>query len=154
MALEIGKPLPDFSLESTDGKRISLKDLRGKKVVLYFYPEDDTPTCTKQACGFREVFAEFKKAGAVVLGISPDDVASHEKFRAKFKLPFTLLADPGHVVAEKYGVWGEKLNYGRKYMGIRRTTILVDAQGNVARVFERVRTAGHAERMLEALKEI
>src|SRR4029079_4266849 len=125
--IEEGKPAPSFSLPSTDGKTISLAGLKGKKVVLYFYPKDDTPGCTKEACAFRDAFADYKKAGAVLLGVSPDDLESHEKFRGKYELPFTLLADTGHAVAEKYGVWKEKLNYGKKYMGIERTTFVIDS---------------------------
>jgi peroxiredoxin Q/BCP len=152
MAVEVGKPAPAFSLESTEGKKIALKDLKGKTIVLYFYPKDDTPGCTREACGFRDEFVEFAKAGAVVLGVSPDPLESHDKFRSKYALPFTLLADPGHEVAEKYGVWREKTNYGKTYMGIERTTFIIDAQGKIAKIFPRVKVDGHVEQVLEAVR--
>jgi peroxiredoxin Q/BCP len=151
MPLEPGDAAPAFSLDSTEGKKVSLNDFKGKKVILYFYPKDDTPGCTKEACDFRDSFAGFKKQNAVILGISPDDLASHESFREKFSLPFPLLADPDHAVAEKYGVWKEKLNFGKTYMGIERTTFLIDEQGKIALIFPRVKVDGHSEKLLEAL---
>src|SRR5919204_3935560 len=129
--VEEGKPAPDFELTSDSGDRVKLSDLHGKPVVLYFYPKDDTPGCTTQACGIRDVYSDFRERGAVVLGVSPDDEASHAKFKEKYSLPFTLLADPDHEVAEEYGVWVEKTNYGKKSMGIERSTVVIDAEGNV-----------------------
>jgi peroxiredoxin Q/BCP len=149
--IEEGKPAPDFELTSDSGEPVRLSSLRGKPVVLYFYPKDDTPGCTAQACGIRDVYGEFERAGAVVLGVSPDDEASHVKFKSKYDLPFTLLADPAHEVAEEYGVWGERRNYGKTYMGIERSTFIIDADGNVARVMRRVNPKTHADEVLEAL---
>ena len=154
MAVEQGSAAPDFSLMATGGKTISLKDLRGKKVVLYFYPKDDTPGCTKEACNFRDGITAIEKAGAVVLGVSPDDIKSHEKFQAKYKLPFTLLADHDHHTAEAYGVWKGKSMYGRKYMGIERTTFIIDGAGKIARIFEKVKVDGHHEEVLAALAQV
>ena len=148
-----GTAAPDFELTSDAGDRIKLGDLRGKPVVLYFYPKDDTPGCTKQACGIRDAYDAFEERGAVVLGVSPDDVSSHEKFKRKYGLPFTLLADPGHETAENYGVWVEKKNYGKTYMGIERSTFVIDADGNVARIMRRVKPDTHAEQVLEALPQ-
>jgi len=144
-------PAPDFSLLADDGRTVRLSDLRGRPVVLYFYPKDDTSGCTTQACGFRDAFPRFDDAEAVILGVSPDDVKSHVKFKAKYDLPFTLLADTGHTVAEAYGVWKEKSMYGRKYMGVERTTFLIDRAGNVAKVFEKVKPAGHADEVAREL---
>ncbi|HEX3158471.1 MAG TPA: thioredoxin-dependent thiol peroxidase [Gemmatimonadaceae bacterium] len=144
-------PAPDFSLLADDGRTVRLSDLRGRPVVLYFYPKDDTSGCTTQACGFRDAFPSFDDAEAVILGVSPDDVKSHVKFKAKYDLPFTLLADTGHTVAEAYGVWKEKSMYGRKYMGVERTTFLIDRDGNVAKVFEKVKPAGHADEVAREL---
>ncbi len=152
MAVAEGAAAPAFTLESSAGKKVSLKDFKGKRVVLYFYPKDDTPGCTKEACNFRDAIADLKKAGAVVLGVSPDDVASHQKFIGKFKLPFELLADTDHAVAEKYGVWKEKSMYGKKYMGIERTTFLIDESGKLARIFPKVKVDAHSEEVLGALK--
>ena len=149
--VEEGKRAPGFELESDSGERVSLASLRGKPVVLYFYPKDDTPGCTKQACGIRDAYETFEQRGAVVLGVSPDDVSSHEKFKRKYGLPFTLLADPGHKTAEDYGVWVEKKNYGKTYMGIERSTFVIDADGNVAKVMRRVNPATHADKVVEAL---
>lgn len=154
MSVSEGAAAPSFTLESSAGKKISLKDLKGKKVVLYFYPKDDTPGCTKEACGFRDGIGELKKLGAVVLGISPDDVESHEKFIKKYSLPFELLADTDHAVAEKYGVWKEKSMYGRKYMGIERTTFIIDADGKIAKIFPKVKVDAHSEEVAAALKAI
>jgi thioredoxin-dependent peroxiredoxin len=149
--VEEGSPAPDFELATDEGERVRLSDLKGSPVVLYFYPADDTPGCTAQACEIRDQWSQFRERGAVVLGVSPDDEESHARFREKYSLPFTLLADPGHDVAEKYGVWVEKNNYGRKSMGIERSTFVIDQDGNVARALRRVKPKGHAERVLEAL---
>ena len=146
-----GQPAPEFTLESDVGEQVSLSGLRGKPVVLYFYPKDDTPGCTAQACGIRDAYGEFEQAGAVVLGVSPDKVSSHVKFKDKYDLPFTLLADPEHELAEAYGVWGEKKYMGRSYMGVNRTTFVIDADGVVAKVFENVKPATHADDVLAAL---
>ena len=146
-----GEPAPDFTLTSDAGESVSLSDLRGKPVVLYFYPKDDTPGCTAQASGIRDAYADFESAGAVVLGVSPDDVKQHVKFKEKYGLPFTLLADPEHEVAERYGVWGEKHYQGRKYMGISRTTFLISPDGAVAKVMHNVKPDTHADDVLGAL---
>jgi thioredoxin-dependent peroxiredoxin len=149
--VEEGKPAPDFELTSDEGETVRLSDLRGKPVVVYFYPRDDTPGCTAQACGIRDNWEAFGERGAVVLGISPDDENSHTRFRQKYGLPFTLLADPDHRVADRYGVWGERSLYGKKYMGIERSTFVIDPNGNVARVLRRVKPDTHAEQVLQAL---
>jgi thioredoxin-dependent peroxiredoxin len=149
--VEEGKPAPDFELTSHAGERVKLSDLRGKPVVLYFYPRDDTPGCTVQACGIRDAYSEFQDRGAVVLGVSTDDQASHVRFRDKYELPFTLLADPEHEVAEDYGVWVEKKYSGKTYMGVERSTFLIDPQGNVAKVMRRVKPDTHADDVLAAL---
>src|SRR5437763_15047726 len=149
--VEEGQPAPDFELTSDSGERVSLSSLRGRPVVLYFYPKDDTPGCTTQACGIRDAYDSFRERGAVVLGVSPDDEASHERFKSKYHLPFTLLAAPGHEVAEQYGVWVEKQNYGKRYMGIERSTFVIDVDGNVARALRRVNPERHAAQVLEAL---
>jgi thioredoxin-dependent peroxiredoxin len=149
--VEEGKPAPDFELASDAGGLVRLSALRGKPVVLYFYPRDDTPGCTAQACGIRDAYGEFEAAGATVLGVSPDTESSHVKFKSKYELPFTLLADPEHEVAERYGVWVEKKNYGKTYMGIERSTFVIDAGGNVARVLRRVNPRTHADDVLAAL---
>ncbi len=149
--VEEGKQAPDFTLTSDRGEPVSLSGLRGKPVVLYFYPKDDTPGCTTQACGLRDVYGELERAGAVVLGVSPDSEQSHVKFREKYGLPFTLLADTDHAVAEQYGVWGEKKYMGRTYFGVQRTTFVIDADGTVKRVFENVKPATHAADVLAAL---
>jgi peroxiredoxin Q/BCP len=146
-----GEPAPDFTLTSDSGETVTLSSLRGRPIVLYFYPEDDTPGCTAQACELRDQYSLFRERGAVVLGVSPDDEASHARFREKYSLPFTLLADPGHRVADDYGVWVERIRYGRKSMGIERSTFVIDKHGNVARALRRVKPEGHAERVLEAL---
>lgn len=151
--IEEGKKAPAFSLKNQAGKSVKLSDFLGQHVVLYFYPKDDTPGCTTEACGFRDVHPKFEKSGAVVLGVSPDDESRHTKFIEKFSLPFELLADTEHEVAEKYGVWGEKNMYGRKYMGIIRATFLIDAKGKVAKVWPKVKPDGHAEEVLEALSQ-
>jgi peroxiredoxin Q/BCP len=150
--LKPGSTAPSFALPSDAGEMVRLTDLRGKKVVVYFYPADDTEGCTVEACEFRDHWAAVRKTGAVVLGVSPDGVASHGKFRKKHALPFPLLADEDHAVAVKYGVWGEKTMFGRKYFGVRRTTFVIDEAGRIARIFERVRPKGHAAEVLEALR--
>jgi peroxiredoxin Q/BCP len=149
--IEDGKPAPNFELVSDSGETVSLAGLRGKPVVLYFYPRDDTPGCTKQACGIRDAYDEFERAGAVVFGVSPDDEASHLKFKQKYDLPFALLADTDHAVANEYGVWGEKSFAGKKYMGVSRSTFVIDADGNVKKVMHNVKPETHAEDVLEAL---
>ncbi len=149
--LKAGDKAPGFSLATDGGGNVSLKDLKGEKVVLYFYPKDDTSGCTTEACEFRDSWSAVKAAGAVVLGVSPDSAASHDKFKAKYKLPFTLLADPDHSVAEAYGAWGEKSMYGRKYMGILRSTFIINADGRIATVFSKVKPKGHAAEVLAAL---
>jgi peroxiredoxin Q/BCP len=149
--VEEGKPAPQFELQSDAGETVRLSDLRGKPVVLYFYPKDDTPGCTTQACSIRDEWSEFERAGAVVLGVSPDSEESHAKFRQKYGLPFTLLADPDHELTEQYGFWVEKHNYGKKYMGVERSTVVIDSEGNVARVFRRVKPEEHVQQVLTAL---
>lgn len=147
-----GAEAPDFTLESDSGETVSLSRLRGKPVVLYFYPRDDTPGCTTEACEFRDAWAEVKRTGAVVLGVSPDTAASHKKFKSKFRLPFPLLADPDHQVAERYGAWGERSMYGRKFLGLLRTTFVIGPDGRIRKVFERVKPKGHAAAVLESLR--
>jgi|ERR1041385_3169999 peroxiredoxin Q/BCP len=149
--LKVGNKAPDFTLLSTDGKEISLKDYRGKKVVLYFYPKDDTPGCTKEACSFRDNIARVRKKGAEVLGISADSVKSHKKFAEKFDLPFPLLSDETKEVIKVYGVWQEKSFMGKKYMGIVRTTVIIDEKGNIAHIFTKVKVDGHTDEVLEHL---
>jgi thioredoxin-dependent peroxiredoxin len=149
--VEEGKEAPDFELTSDLGDRVRLSQFRGQPVVLYFYPKDDTPGCTKQACAIRDSYDDFAETGAVVLGVSPDDEGSHVKFKEKYGLPFTLLADPDHAVSEQYGVWGERKYMGRTYMGIERSTFLIDEEGRVAKVMRRVKPDTHAELVLDAL---
>lgn len=150
-----GERAPDFTLKGVNGAgedvEVRLSELRGRPVVLYFYPKDDTPGCTAQACGIRDAWPDFGRTEAVVLGVSPDDVSSHRKFRDKYDLPFTLLADPDHDVAERYGVWKEKSMFGRKYWGVERTTFTIDADGTISQVFRRVKPKEHAEDVLEVL---
>jgi peroxiredoxin Q/BCP len=146
-----GKPAPDFELLSDAGETVRLSELRGKPVVLYFYPRDDTPGCTKQACGIRDAWDAFRETGAVVLGVSPDGEASHEKFKRKYGLPFTLLADPDHRLAEEYGFWVEKSFAGKRYMGIERSTVVIAPDGTVAKVFRKVKPDRHAEQVLDVL---
>ena len=148
--LQVGDKAPVFSGLDQNGIKVSLKDYLGKKVVLYFYPEDDTPTCTVQACNLRDNFSALKAAGYEVIGISPDDVESHKKFKNKFQLPFTLIADPKHSIIEKYGVWGEKNLYGHKHMGIYRTTFVIDEKGIIKKVFKRPNNKAHAEEIIKA----
>ncbi len=152
--LEAGTKAPAFTLTADDGKKVKLSELKGSPMILYFYPADDTPGCTREACAFRDRSDELKKLGAKVFGVSPDDVASHVKFRDKFKLNFPLLADPDHAVAEKFGAWREKNMYGKKRMGIARSTYLIDAQGNIAKVWKAVKVDGHDEHVIAALKEL
>ena len=149
-----GRKAPDFTLESSGGGSVRLKDLRGKNVVVYFYPKDDTPGCTREACAFRDTQAALKKKGAVVLGVSGDSVASHDKFKTKYKLNFPLLSDPDKAVAKKFGAWGEKVLYGKKTVGMIRSTFVIDGEGIVRKVFPRVRVDGHAEQVLAALAEL
>jgi thioredoxin-dependent peroxiredoxin len=149
--VEEGKPAPDFELRSDSGESVKLSDLRGKQVVLYFYPKDDTPGCTTQACGIRDAYGEFEREGAVVLGVSPDDERSHVKFKKKFELPFTLLADTDHGVADEYGVWVEKKYMGKTYMGVDRSTFVIDADGTIKRVLRKVKPDTHADDVLAAL---
>ena len=149
--IEEGTAAPTFTLETDGGDSVSLESLRGKPVVLYFYPRDDTPGCTTQACGIRDAWREFEARGAIVLGVSPDSATSHVKFRKKYGLPFTLLADEDHSVAEAYGVWVEKSMAGKTYMGIERSTFVIDADGNVAKIMRRVKPDTHADDVLAAL---
>ena len=149
-----GKKAPDFTLPDQRGNDVTLSALKGKPVVLYFYPKDDTPGCTTEACAFRDARDDYEAAGATVLGVSPDDVKSHAKFARKYDLGFTLLADPGAKVCLKYGVWKEKSMFGRTYMGVERTTILIDRDGVVRKVFPKVKVAGHAQAVLDAIKAL
>lgn len=151
--LEVGTKAPEFSLPDQNGKIHTLEEYRGKKVILYFYPRDNTPGCTKQACGFGELYPQFQEKGAVVLGISKDSVASHKKFEEKYGLPFTLLSDPERVCIEAYDVWKEKKNYGKVSMGVVRTTYLIDEEGIISRAFGNVRAAENPQKMLQVLSE-
>jgi len=151
---EEGRKAPDFTLTAHDGEKVKLKDLRGRPVVLYFYPRDDTPGCTREACAFRDRQDELAKLGAKVFGVSTDDEASHVKFRDKFQLNFPLLADVEHKVAEKYGAWQEKNMYGKKSWGIQRSTFLIDSEGVVRKVWKRVQVDGHDEQVLAALRAL
>lgn len=148
---QAGEAAPDFSLPADDGSTVRLSDLKGRKVVLYFYPADDTPGCTTQACDLRDRLQELDTRGATVLGVSPDDVTSHEKFRDKYNLPFRLLADTDHSIAERYGVWKEKNNYGKKYWGVERTSFVIDEEGRIAEVLPRVKPAEHVDKLLTVL---
>ena len=150
--LKEGSAAPQFSTKDANGDTLSLKDLRGEKVVLYFYPKDDTPGCTKEACSFRDAFSKFKKRGIRVLGVSPDSETSHKKFAAKYKLPFTLLADTDHSIADSYGAYGEKKFMGRTYMGVLRTTFLIDEKGKIKKIFSKVKPDEHADEVLEAFQ--
>ncbi len=151
MPISSGIPAPDFELLDDSNTPRKLSDYRGKNVVLYFYPADDTPGCTKEACNFRDDYSAYEKANVVILGVSPDDVASHVKFKKKFQLPFPLLADEGHKVCDLYGVWGPKKSFGKEYEGVIRTTFLIDGNGNIVKVFEKVRPAEHSTEVLSAL---
>ena len=149
--LEVGTKAPDFTLPDQDGNMHFLSEYRGKKVILYFYPKDNTAGCTKQACGFAERYPQFTEKGAVVLGVSKDSVASHKKFEEKYGLPFTLLADPELVAIQAYDVWQEKKNYGKTYMGVVRTTYLIDEKGKIVKAFDKVKAADNPEQMLGEL---
>jgi peroxiredoxin Q/BCP len=151
---EAGEPAPDFTLPNAAGELVHLADLRGQKVILYFYPKDDTPGCTAEACGFRDAWQELQAEGVVVLGISKDTPRSHTKFATKYGLPFTLLSDEDHAVAEQYGAWQRKLNYGRPYMGMARTTFYIRPNGLIGHVWQNVKAAGHAEKVLEYLRKV
>lgn len=153
MPLSSNTPAPDFSLQDENGTVRTLKEFRGKPVVLYFYPKDDTPGCTTEACNFRDDYHVYAENGIVILGVSPDDAKSHAKFKDKYHLPFTLLADEGHHIAEAYGVWGLKKMYGKEYEGIFRTTFLIGPDGNILRVFENVKPDGHSAEVLAALSK-
>lgn len=152
MPVSVGIEAPDFTLLDENGEVQQLSGYRGRPVVLYFYPKDDTPGCTTEACNFRDDYSSYQTAGVTILGVSPDKPADHKKFKEKYHLPFALLADPDHQVCDLYGVWGEKTNYGKTYMGVLRTTFLIDAQGKVARVFEKVKPADHSVEILSVLK--
>jgi len=149
-----GKKAPAITLKDQDGAKVSLNDFQGKNIVLYFYPKDNTSGCTKEACNFREDFPNFGKLNAVILGVSPDSVESHKKFTAKYNLPFSLLSDENKEVIEKYGVWKEKSMYGRKYMGVERSTFIIDKDGKVRKVFRKVKVADHNREVTEALTEL
>lgn len=151
--LKEGTSAPAFKTTDQHGESVSLKDLRGRKVVLYFYPKDDTPGCTKEACSFRDAYSKFKKKDITVLGVSPDKESAHKKFVTKYQLPFTLLADTDHSIAEAYGVWGEKKFMGRTYLGVHRTTFLIDEKGKIRKIFEKVKPEDHASEVLEAFAE-
>ena len=150
--LDVGDVAPDFTLPTDGGGEITLSSMRGKKVVLYFYPKDDTSGCTKEACDFREKISEFEKAGVVVLGMSPDSVKKHDKFKAKYDLPFSLVADEEKTALEAYGVWVEKSMYGRKYMGVERSTFLIDVDGSIQAVWRKVKVPGHIDTVLDAVQ--
>jgi peroxiredoxin Q/BCP len=150
--LDGGDVAPDFTLPIDGGGEITLSSMRGKKVVLYFYPKDDTSGCTKEACDFREKISEFTKAGAVVLGLSPDSVKKHDKFKAKYDLPFSLVADEEKTALEAFGVWVEKSMYGRKYMGVERSTFLIDVDGSIQSVWRKVKVPGHVDAVLDAVQ--
>jgi len=153
MAIEVGKAAPAFALRDAEDREVSLSDFAGKDVVLYFYPRDDTPGCTKEACGFRDAWKELQKLGVVVIGVSPDSAASHQKFRAKYKLPFPLLSDPEKKTMKKYGAFGEKVLYGKKTQGVIRSSVWIGADGKVRRHWARVAKAeAHPEQVLEALR--
>jgi peroxiredoxin Q/BCP len=153
-SLTEGDKAPAFSSTDQNGKRVSLADLKGKKVALYFYPEDDTPTCTIEACNLRDNFSLLKQKGITVLGVSPDDEAKHKKFEKKFNLPFTLVVDDNKKIIDKYGVWGEKNLYGRKYMGLHRTTFLIDEKGIIRKIFRKPKSKIHAEEIVKAWEEM
>ena len=147
--LQAGDPAPDFTMEADKGGSVSLKDLRGKTVVLYFYPKDDTPGCTRESCAFRDHYPTFQNREVQIFGVSCDDIPSHQKFTAKYDLPFPLLSDPDTSVSTAYGVYKEKTNYGRKYMGIERSTFVIDGDGRIARIFRNVKVDGHVEKVLD-----
>lgn len=150
--IEVGKKAPDFTLTDQNDKKISLKDFKGKKIILYFYPKDNTSGCTKEACNFRDEFPKFNGVDSVILGVSPDSVSSHKKFADKYNLPFSLLADEDKKVLQLYDVWKEKSMYGRKYMGVERTTLIIDENGKIKKIFNKVKVDEHHKELLEALK--
>jgi thioredoxin-dependent peroxiredoxin len=150
--LSEGEKAPTFKAKDQNGKMVSLEDFKGKKVVLYFYPEDDTPTCTIEACNLRDNYKTLQKKGLVILGVSPDDEKKHKKFEEKYQLPFTLLSDPERKIIDKYGVWGEKNMYGRKYMGLMRTTFLIDEKGKIFKILKKPKSKIHSEEILKALE--
>ena len=152
MTVSEGREAPDFKLDASNGKKIALNDLRGKWVVLYFYPKDDTPGCTREACSFRDNHKRLEALGAVVLGVSPDDLKAHDKFIAKYDLPFTLLADPEHTVSQDYGVWIEKNMYGKKIMGIERSTFLINPEGVIHKAWRKVKVEAHVDEVMDELK--
>jgi peroxiredoxin Q/BCP len=152
LKLKEGDPAPDFTAPASSGGNVSLSDFKGKYVVLYFYPRDDTPGCTKEACGFRDAYDKFRKAGTILLGVSIDPIKSHDKFITKFKLPFTLIADEDKSIVQKYGVWGQKSFMGRKYMGTHRVTFLIDPNGHIKKIWPSVKPEAHAEEVLAAIR--
>lgn len=152
--LKVGSKAPAFSLKNTDGQTVKLSDFKGQKVVLYFYPKDDTPGCTKEACSFRDNYAELQKRGVVVLGVSADDQKAHQKFTAKYGLPFTLLSDPEHTMLEKYNAWVEKSMYGRTYMGIARITYIINEDGKIAHIFSKVKPETHSQDVLAVIDQM
>jgi len=152
--IEVGAAAPDFTLPTDGEGSVTLSKLKGKAVILYFYPRDDTPGCTTEACAFRDLLPKFTKSGATVIGVSTDTAKKHDKFKAKYELPFTLVADEEHSLADAYGVWVEKNRYGRKYMGTERSTFLIDAKGKIARIWRKVKVDGHAEDVLDAVKAL
>lgn len=154
MILQDGDKAPAFKGKDQNGNAVSLSDYKGKKLILYFYPQDDTPTCTVQACNLRDNFALLKKEGFTVVGVSPDEIEKHKKFESKYQLPFTLISDPTHAIIDKYGVWGEKQLYGRKYMGLHRTTFLIDEKGIIRKIFLRPKNKQHAEEIVKAWNEL
>jgi peroxiredoxin Q/BCP len=154
MSLEIGDKAPDFTLPTDGDGKVSLRELKGKTVILYFYPKDDTSGCTAEACGFRDALPNFGKTGATVIGLSKDSPASHDKFKKKYKLPFTLASDEDTAVAKKYGVWVEKSMYGRKYMGMDRSTFLIDGKGVIRGLWRKVKVPGHVDEVLKAVKTL
>lgn len=154
MPIQSGILAPDFVLQDENGQERKLVDYQGKPLILYFYPKDDTPGCTTEACNFRDDYSAYESAGVTILGISPDSPKSHKKFKEKYQLPFSLLADEGHQVAAQYGVWGPKKYMGKSYEGVYRTTFIIDSQGRIAHVFENVKPADHSQEILETLKAI
>jgi len=152
--ISVGEPAPDFTLKTQDGRQVSLSDFRGRIVVLYFYPKDFTPGCTHETCDFRDNFDDLKKAGAVVLGISPDSIESHRKFSDKFKLSFTLLADPDHTVLEAYGAWGTKVRFGKEGEGVSRSTVIIDSKEIIRKVWKSVKVEGHVEKVLAEVRKL
>ena len=152
MVLAEGVKAPAFDLQDSEGQSHKLSDYSGQTIVVYFYPKDDTPGCTKEACSFRDSYADFRQAGVTIIGISPDAVSSHKKFKSKYELPFTLLADPDHAVCEAYGVWGPKKMYGREYEGVYRTTFIIGPEGNIQRVFKNVKPSDHSQEVLAEIK--